>query len=430
MTRQSASGSSTWASKPADTSTSCGANARASGDRDVRRPASRTPRRRSPGATGRLTVKPTPGPEPDVARRPGPRIQRRLVDRDEQHARTRHGRCRWSRCRGGRPSRGSAPARARARRARGRAATATLLNRQKPIARRRFGVVAGRPVDAEPARRLPARAACRPVSTAPPAACSAASNEPALTPCRRRSAPPPPRASAFDRRDVGLRVHRGQHGAVDGRRLRRARSPSQSRAELGVDRRDARRLLRVRSGVVLAARTGAQAARGSGHRRVPYLPVPGLQTQVAVIGAGAAGLYTALCAARLGARVTLDLGDAAGRVVELLGPGRPGGGARPRRQPRPPPRRHGQPRAAAPCASRPPACSATRRRARSRTSRALGVQFDADRHGRLRARARGRPRRDGAWCTPAAPRPAGGSSASCRRWWPRTSGSRCSRAGA
>ena len=33
--------------------------------------------------------------------------------------------------------------------------------------------------------------------------------------------------------------------------------------------------------------------------------MPGQQTQVAVIGAGAAGLYTALCAARLGARVTL-----------------------------------------------------------------------------------------------------------------------------
>ena len=41
------------------------------------------------------------------------------------------------------------------------------------------------------------------------------------------------------------------------------------------------------------------------HRRVPYLPVKSAETQVAVVGAGAAGLYTALCAARLGAEVTI-----------------------------------------------------------------------------------------------------------------------------
>jgi L-aspartate oxidase len=44
---------------------------------------------------------------------------------------------------------------------------------------------------------------------------------------------------------------------------------------------------------------------GGGHRRVPYLHVTRVQTQVAVVGAGAAGLYTSLCAARLGADVTL-----------------------------------------------------------------------------------------------------------------------------
>jgi L-aspartate oxidase len=44
---------------------------------------------------------------------------------------------------------------------------------------------------------------------------------------------------------------------------------------------------------------------GGGHGRVPYLSVTKQQTQVAVIGAGAAGLYTALSAARLGSRVTL-----------------------------------------------------------------------------------------------------------------------------
>jgi L-aspartate oxidase len=42
-----------------------------------------------------------------------------------------------------------------------------------------------------------------------------------------------------------------------------------------------------------------------GHRRVPYLPVQREQIQVAVVGAGAAGLYTALRAARLGGAVTV-----------------------------------------------------------------------------------------------------------------------------
>src|SRR6201992_3794839 len=49
-----------------------------------------------------------------------------------------------------------------------------------------------------------------------------------------------------------------------------------------------------------------QHGRG-GHRRVPYLHVTGHQTEVAVVGAGAARLYTALCVGgpRAGATVTL-----------------------------------------------------------------------------------------------------------------------------
>ena len=42
-----------------------------------------------------------------------------------------------------------------------------------------------------------------------------------------------------------------------------------------------------------------------GMSAVPYCSLEPLQTQVAVVGAGAAGLYTALCAARAGGRVTL-----------------------------------------------------------------------------------------------------------------------------
>src|SRR5947209_8830758 len=41
------------------------------------------------------------------------------------------------------------------------------------------------------------------------------------------------------------------------------------------------------------------------HSRVPYSALAALETQVAVVGAGAAGLYTALRAASEGAPVTL-----------------------------------------------------------------------------------------------------------------------------
>jgi L-aspartate oxidase len=44
---------------------------------------------------------------------------------------------------------------------------------------------------------------------------------------------------------------------------------------------------------------------GGGHRRVPYRQVHDSETRVAVVGAGAAGLYTALRAAAQGGRVTL-----------------------------------------------------------------------------------------------------------------------------
>ena len=86
VTSQSASGSSEWASKPAEINSSWGANSRARGTATSRTSDtySASP---APGATGRLTVKPAAGPGADVAGRPGARIQRRLVDRQEEHLR-------------------------------------------------------------------------------------------------------------------------------------------------------------------------------------------------------------------------------------------------------------------------------------------------------------------------------------------------------
>ena len=74
----------------------------------------------------------------------------------------------WCRCRGGRPSRRSPRARPRARAGRSRAAMATLLKRQKPMARSRSGVVPGRAHEREPADLAPPRSRS-------PAASSAAS---------------------------------------------------------------------------------------------------------------------------------------------------------------------------------------------------------------------------------------------------------------
>ena len=82
LTRQVASGSSRWASKPALTSTSSGSHDRisphATCSTSERYAASPLP----PG-TGRFTVYPTRAGA-HVGLRPGPRIQRRLVDRHEQ----------------------------------------------------------------------------------------------------------------------------------------------------------------------------------------------------------------------------------------------------------------------------------------------------------------------------------------------------------
>lgn len=73
--------------------------------------------------------------------------------------------------------------------------------------------------------------------------------------------------------------------------------------KLLLDRDDSRRPLRMGTRLVLERRRVSQVH--AGHSRVPYLPLDPLETQVAVVGGGAAGLYTAICAAREGADVVL-----------------------------------------------------------------------------------------------------------------------------
>ena len=106
------------------------------------------------------------------------------------------------------------------------------------------------------------------------------------------------------------------------------------------------------------------------------------QTQVAVVGAGAAGLYTALCAARHGAAVTLV------SATPLAGSSSywAQGGLAAALAADDSPERHlptRSPPAAARCASRPRGSCATRRPAAVEDLTELGVTFDADRHGQL-----------------------------------------------
>ena len=127
------------------------------------------------------------------------------------------------------------------------------------------------------------------------------------------------------------------------------------------------------------------------HRRVPYPHREPAQTQVAVVGAGAAGLYTALCAARDGARGDARLGHAARRRRRATGP-RAGSPPRSPRTTAPSSTsRTRSPPAAARCANRRPGSSARRRPRAVEDLAALGVDVRRRPPRPARARARGRP---------------------------------------
>ena len=91
-------------------------------------------RRPDPGRPGKLTVNPRPGPGPDVCRGTRPRVQRRLMDRHEQDPigswKMSLVPLPWCTSQSTIITRSSPRASSACR-----AATAMLLNRQKPIAR-------------------------------------------------------------------------------------------------------------------------------------------------------------------------------------------------------------------------------------------------------------------------------------------------------
>ena len=119
-------------------------------------------------------------------------------------------------------------------------------------------------------------------------------------------------------------------------------NPSQSRAD---NSRSIATSRAARSGCaagVVAERRGMLEPHGRGsHRDTVSGQVRVLANQVTVVGAGAAGLYTALRAAARGRDGDARVGHAAGGVLELLGAGRAGRRARRAGQPRASPARHG-----------------------------------------------------------------------------------------
>src|SRR6185436_9253281 len=127
-------------------------------------------------------------------------------------------------------------------------------------------------------RPCPRPASLLPAQRAPRSLRRRRAGEPPRASPARRAAPAPAHTRATPGRRAHARSRRSDRRARDGRRCR------------------------------------ARARRGGGGResarsvpRIPYCPLPAQLTEidVAVIGAGAAGLYAALVAAEYGARVLL-----------------------------------------------------------------------------------------------------------------------------
>src|SRR3954468_19952445 len=156
-----------------------------------------------------------------------------------------------------------------------RAATATLLNRQKPIAVRGSAWWPGGRSPQKPTRASPPTRAST-IATAPPAACSAASYEPALATVagRGRRVRPGARngvgvegaaarlAHEADLVDVGGRMDRVQGSRPHLRGLAPLVAELGAALELVLDRRDAPGTLGMRAGVVAQRGLVAEVERG------------------------------------------------------------------------------------------------------------------------------------------------------------------------
>ncbi len=217
------SGSASCGSKPAETSSRSGRYCSSTGKKTRLERPRRSRRRPGRRAARTLTVKPRALARAGLVRGAGARVEGVLVRARGRARRAGARRRPGCRCRGARPSRGwrpSAPRRARA----ASAATATLLKRQKPIAR---SGVAWCPGGRTRQKAFSARPASTSVtaSTAAPAASSAAS---VRARAHRRvgvelAGAAPQRVDAVEE---GLLVHPEQLGAASPR----AAPPASARA--------------------------------------------------------------------------------------------------------------------------------------------------------------------------------------------------------
>ena len=211
----------------------------------------------------------------------------------------------------------------------------------------------------------------------------------ARRPCRGRSSRRRRAQNALDARRRGAGSWTASSCLARGRR-RLADVPAEpvARGQRLLDRDDPRR----RSGcgpVSCSSDDGwwqQDRARHAGYRTPPMAGRPPRSTEadVAVVGAGGAGLYAALTAARAGARVALVSATPLAQTASYWAQGGHRRRAGRRRLPRPAPRATPSAPAAASCGRRAAAVLVPRgARAPCATSSALGVRFDADRHGNL-----------------------------------------------
>ena len=220
-----------------------------------------------------------------------------------------------------------------------------------------------RPPPAAPPRNVPATAYVSASIAPPPAAHSSSRNATCDSGCTACSTRPldlraPARAPRRTSRAAlisasSARIRAGRSGCPGTSWAKHASSRSQS----------ARRELSSIAHTVIAVRA--------------------VRSDLVVVGAGAAGLFAALTAAREGARVTLVSARPLAETASYWAQGGAAAALARRRLARDPPRGHAEGGPRPHPLRRSARSSPTRRRRASATCRTLGVQFDADRHGDL-----------------------------------------------
>ena len=261
-----------------------------------------------------------------------------------------------------------------------------VVEEAEPHRARRLGVVAGRAQRAHAGRRLAAQQRVDQRDRTAGGVQRRLERRRPRRRCRRRSCPPPRGAQLLDERDVLLRVHGVQLLARGRRRLHALAAEPAVRAP---SRLRARRIRSGRSGCPGtswrsdASWRSQMGRRPRRYRTPPVVPCRRARSDLVVVGAGAAGLFAALTAAREGARVTLVSARPLAETASYWAQGGAAAALARRRLARSCTSRTRSPPAAASSAARAAEVLTDEAPARFRDLVELGVRFDADRHGDL-----------------------------------------------